>query len=92
MEPTKDRLNLIRSTLLQALSPSVLTIRDESYAHQNHVGAKNGGGHFAVNIVSNRFEDKSMVERHQMVYEALGDLMNTEIHAVSISAQAPSES
>lgn len=89
MEQPKDRLNLIRSALL-ALNPTVLSIHDDSHLHKNHVGAK-GGGHFSIYIVSQNFENKTAVQRHQMIYDALGNLMNTEIHAVSITAKTPNE-
>lgn len=90
MEPTKDRLNLIRSALA-ALQPSSLTVHDESYLHEGHHGAKGGGGHFTVSIVSPQFAGKPAIKRHQMIYEALGNLMQTDIHAISIQAKAPEE-
>jgi len=89
MEPTKDKLNLIRSSLIQ-LHPTILTIHDESHLHVGHNGAK-GGGHFSIQITSQAFEGKTPVQRHQMIYEALGDLIKTEIHAISITAKAPNE-
>ena len=90
MSENKDRLSLIRKAL-SSLNPTVLTINDESYLHAGHAGAKKGGGHFAVNIVSDAFTGKTAVQRHQMIYQALGDLMNTEIHAVSINAKTNDE-
>ena len=90
MEPTKDRLALIKNSLTKALHPITLTINDESYLHVGHSGAK-GGGHFSIQIVSLEFEGKTPVQRHQMIYEALGDLMKTEIHAISINAKTPNE-
>lgn len=92
MEPIKDRLTLIRTALTQALHPTQLTIHDESHLHRTHPGAQqSGGGHFVVNIVSPVFDGKTAVQRHQMVYQALGDLMTTDIHAVNIVAKTPSE-
>lgn len=90
MEQPTDRLNLIRTSLL-ALRPTVLTIHDESHLHTDHAGAKSGGGHFAIDMVSQAFAGKTAVQRHQMIYEALGDLMNTEIHAIRITAKSPEE-
>jgi len=90
MEPNKDRLTLIR-TALATLHPTALSVNDESYLHVNHAGAKSGGGHYIVNIVSPEFEGKTAVQRHQMVYGALGDLMKSDIHAVNIFAKTPSE-
>ena len=71
--------------------PQQLDIRDDSRLHAGHAGAKSGGGHFAVTIISPRFQDKSAVQRHQMVYQALGELMTKDIHALSISALTPEE-
>jgi BolA protein len=88
---TSDRASLIRSALTATLQPTSLTIQDDSHAHRNHPGAQSGGGHFVVNIVSTKFEGKTAVQRHRMVYEALGDLMQTDIHAVNIIAKTPSE-
>ena len=63
---------------------------DESSQHAGHAGAR-GGGHFAATIVSNRFEGLNAVQRHRLVYEALGDLMKTDIHALSVRALTPKE-
>ena len=90
MEATKDRLTLIRRSLTQALQPIALTINDDSHLHVGHAGAK-GGGHFSIQITSAAFEGKTAVQRHQMIYNALGDLMKTEIHAISITAKTPNE-
>ena len=90
MESSKDRLNLIRNALA-SLQPHSLTVHDESHLHAGHYGAKEGGGHFTVNIVSAQFAGKTPIKRHQMIYEALGTLMQTDIHAISIQAKAPEE-
>ena len=87
-----DRLKLIKHRLQEALAPSTLSIIDESHLHAGHAGAQeSGGGHFNIKISSPQFKDKSAIERHRMIYMALGDAMGTEIHAVSISAQTPQE-
>ena len=52
---------------------------------------RSGGGHFVVNIVSNAFEGKNSIERHRMIYQALGDAMKSEIHALSINARTEKE-
>ena len=90
METPKDRLALIREALTQALHPVTLTVHDESHLHIGHSGAK-GGGHFSVEIICTAFEGKTLVQRHQMIYQALGALMQTEIHAISITAKTPNE-
>ncbi len=66
-------------------------MRDDSHLHAGHEGAKSGGGHFSVMVVTPRFLGKNHVQRHQMVYQALGDMMKKEIHALSIRALTPDE-
>lgn len=81
----------IRARLSAALAPSALSLVDEGHKHVGHAGARDGRGHFALTIVSAAFEGKSPIERHRLVYAALGDLMQTDIHALSMIAHAPSE-
>lgn len=76
---------------LTALEPVRLDIRDDSARHAGHAGARTGGGHFAMTIVSAQFAGKPLMARHRMVYDALGSLMKHEIHAVSIDAKTPEE-
>jgi BolA protein len=76
---------------LAALRPSVVEIEDESHRHAGHEGAKSGGGHYRLHIVSADFSGKNTVERHRLVYDALGELMRRDVHALSIRAQAPGE-
>jgi BolA protein len=76
---------------LAALAPENLEIADESALHAGHEGARGGGGHYALTIVSRKFDGQSTVARHRMIYVALGDLMQREIHALSIRAYAPGE-
>ncbi|EIC30680.1 MULTISPECIES: BolA family protein [Methylomicrobium] len=81
---------LIKRLLTEALHPEKLEIIDNSAAHAGHAGNQ-GGGHYHVTIVSPLFEGKSLVQRHQLVYKALGDLMKQQIHALGINALTPSE-
>ena len=81
----------IKQKLNDTLKPELIEIIDESAAHAGHAGAKNGGGHYNVTIVADIFNDKSLVQRHQLIYQALGDLMKNEIHALGINALTPSE-
>uniref|UniRef100_UPI000B35B3F9 BolA family protein n=1 Tax=Crenothrix polyspora TaxID=360316 RepID=UPI000B35B3F9 len=74
--------DLIKKSLTDALKPQLLELLDNSAAHAGHAGARSGGGHYHVTIVAEAFEGKSLVERHQLVYKALGDLMKQEIHAL----------
>jgi len=76
---------------LAALAPEALEIEDESALHAGHEGAKGGGGHYRVTVVSARFSGKPLQLRHRMVYEALNELMRGDIHALSIQAYAPDE-
>ena len=87
-----ERLEMIRSRLTQALQPAELEIIDESARHAGHAGAASGGGHFIVNIVAAAFNDKTLIQRHRLVYDAVDDTMHTEIHALSIQAKTPQES
>jgi BolA protein len=82
---------LIRRALTEALKPELLEIIDNSAAHAGHAGARSGGGHYNVTIVAEAFDGKSLVQRHQLIYQALGDLMKQEIHALGINALSPSE-
>ena len=85
------RVARIEARLRQQLAPDSLDIVDESAQHAGHAGARSGGGHFAATIVSNRFEGLNPIQRHRLVYEALGDLMKTDIHALSVRALTPKE-
>ena len=74
---------------LAALNPVTVDLHDESEQHAGHAGAASGGGHWQLTIVSEAFRGKSPVARHRMIYEALGDLMKRDIHALKIEASAP---
>ena len=84
-----EREKLIKARLTEAFSPSHLELVDESHKHAGHPGAKAGGGHFLLTIVSEAFAGTTPIQRHRMVYQALGDLMKKEIHALSIKARPP---
>ena len=76
---------------LAVLEPSAIEIIDDSAKHAGHAGAKSGGGHYRLSIVSPRFAGCRTMERHRLVYDALGPLMKREIHALSITAKSPDE-
>ena len=82
---------LIKHNLTLAFKPEILELIDSSAAHAGHAGARAGGGHYHVTIVADAFEGKSAVQRHQLIYQALGDLMKQQIHALGINALSPSE-
>lgn len=88
---TRDRQALIRGALEKSFQPTELLVKDQSQLHAGHEGAKEGKGHFDVTIVSQAFDGVNRIQRHRMVYDALGDLIETDIHALRIKAFAPSE-
>jgi BolA protein len=88
---TEDRQAQIRTELEKSFQPTELRIKDQSHLHAGHEGAKDGKGHFDVTIVSEAFAGENRVQRHRMVYDALGKLLETDIHALRINAFAPSE-
>ena len=85
------RAERIRARLAAALQPELLELSDESALHAGHEGAKSGGSHFRLKIVSARFDGLKLVMRHRLVYDSVHDMMHTEIHALAITALAPSE-
>jgi len=85
------RIERIRARIDAALKPSVLELVDDSALHAGHAGAASGGGHYRVRIVSPRFEGLRLVMRHRLVYDSVDDMMKNEIHALAITALAPSE-
>jgi BolA family transcriptional regulator, general stress-responsive regulator len=79
-------------TRLAALEPIELELVDESEQHRGHAGYAAGGNtHWRLSIVSPRFSGQSVVARHRMVYQALGNLMQNPIHALAITARTPEE-
>lgn len=87
----EERPAAIRAALADALAPERLEVLDESHKHVGHEGARDGRGHFAVTVVSAGFAGKLPLARHRMVYAALGDMMQTDIHALTIKALTPDE-
>jgi len=85
------RVERIRAALDAALAPVSLEVRDDSARHAGHEGARDGRGHFDVDIVSDVFAGLAPLARHRRVYAALGDMMTTDIHALSIRARTPGE-
>ena len=82
--------DLIRDKL-SALAPESVSIEDESAQHAGHEGARGGGGHYRLVVVSARFAGQPLQARHRMVYDVFGALMHKEIHALAIQAYAPDE-
>jgi BolA protein len=85
-----DTVQLLE-TALQALAPEHLDIQDDSALHAGHAGAKGGGGHYTLTIVSARFAGLGRVQRHRLIYQTLGKLMTSRVHALAIRALTPEE-
>jgi BolA protein len=85
---TEDRARKIEALLSSAFSPDQILVKDQSHLHAGHAGAEDGRGHFEVIIVADAFRDCSRIDAHKLVYGALGELMTTDIHALSIRASA----
>ena len=84
-----DRVARIEALLSEAFAPSKLQIKDQSHLHAGHAGAADGRGHYEVTIVASAFAGQRPLARHRMIYDALGSLMETDIHALRINASAP---
>ena len=74
----------MRAKLTETLTPSELIIQDDSHLHVGHAGAKSGKGHFTVHIKSDALQGLSKLQQHRCVYEALGEMMEQDIHALII--------
>ncbi|SDR15183.1 transcriptional regulator, BolA protein family [Pseudoxanthomonas sp. CF385] len=85
------RIERIRAALQEALQPVALAVVDDSHKHAGHEGARDGRGHFTVRVVSPVFAGKPPLARHRAVYAALGEMMQTDIHALAIEARTPDE-
>jgi len=88
---SSDRVKAIEATLTEAFSPVMLQVKDQSHLHAGHEGAKSGGGHFDVTIVSEAFDGCQPLQRHRMVFSALDSMMQSDIHALRINAKTPAE-
>lgn len=88
---SEQRVEAIKNLLGAALEPQAIDVTDDSHMHAGHPGARDGRGHFSVTIVSSAFDGKRLLARHRLVYDALGTLMQTDIHALAIEALTPDE-
>ena len=84
-----DRVAKIEALLTEAFQPTHMLVKDQSHLHAGHAGAKDGRGHFDVTIESEAFRGKHPLACHRLVYDAMGSLMETDIHALRIKARAP---
>lgn len=85
-----QRVARMRALLSEAFAPLALEVIDDSHKHVGHAGARDGRGHFTVHIVSDAFADMQPLARHRAIYAALGAMLETDIHALSIRAEASS--
>jgi BolA family transcriptional regulator, general stress-responsive regulator len=88
-EAAPSREQRLRRCLEDRFAPTLLIIEDESHLHAGHAGAAGGHGHFRVTIMAEAFRGVSPVARHRLVYAAVGDLLQTDIHALAIEASPP---
>jgi BolA protein len=86
-----SRIDRMTVLLQAALAPLECRIEDDSALHAGHAGAASGGGHYRLRLVSSRFEGQSRISRHRLVYDALQEMMQQEIHALAITALTPAE-
>jgi len=91
LSSTQDPTVALIEQRLAPLAAELIQIYDESAEHVGHAGAASGGGHYQLIVVSRRFEGQARVARHRLVYQALGDLMQRQIHALAITALTPEE-
>ena len=91
MIDNSERIPRIKQLLMDNLKADSVEVIDESHKHAGHAGAKSGKGHFDVTVVSAQFDGKSLIQRHRAIYAALGGLMDSDIHALSISALTSAE-
>jgi len=83
----EDRVQRIEARLRERLAATEVQVIDESHKHRGHAGAAGGAGHFRVTVVSPRFAGLSLVQAQRLVYEAVGEMMDGEIHALAITTR-----
>ena len=88
---SENRVARIEAILRDTFSPTHLLVKDQSHLHAGHAGSQDGKGHYDVTIISEAFEGERPLARHRMIYEALGTMMDTEIHALRIDARVPQD-
>ena len=86
-----QRIAHMKALLASSLAPLECEVEDESALHAGHAGAASGGGHYRLRLVSSRFEGQPRLARHRLVYDALHEMMQNDIHALAITALTPSE-
>ena len=89
MAEPSQRPQIIESTLRKELDAAHVEVIDDSAAHADHLGAQGGGGHFRVLVVSPRFDGLSPVAAQRLVYQALGDFITNDVHALEMHTFTP---
>ena len=89
---SENRVTRIEAILRDSFSPTHLLVKDQSHLHAGHAGAQDGKGHYDVTIISDAFAGQRPLERHRMIYDALGEMMESDIHALRIDARVPQDS
>lgn len=90
-QTSNARAAAIRERLQTTLGASAVDVIDDSHLHIGHAGARDGRGHYRVRVIAEAFRDLRPVQRHQLVYRSLGELMQTDIHALGVVALTPDE-
>ena len=88
---SEPRDRVIERLLREALTPEEIQVKDQSHLHAGHAGAQDGRGHYEVTIVAEAFSNTRPLARHRMIYDALGTLLESDIHALRVKAYTPSE-
>jgi len=87
-----DTREKIEQVLKEKLSAEHVEVIDETAQHAGHPAlVQQGGGHYRVTIISERFNGLLPVERHRAVYSLLQEELKSEIHALSIKAFTPDQ-
>ncbi len=90
MQPSL-RVRAIEDALVSSLEATHVDVVDNSAGHANHLGAEDGGGHFAVVVVSRTFRGLSRIAAEKLVYQTLAELMTKDIHALSMRTFTPEQ-
>jgi len=85
------RVRAIKNALVQGLEAVHAEVVDNSAGHTHHLGSEDGGGHFAVVVVSEAFRGLSRIAAQKLVYETLAELMTEDIHALSMRTFTPEQ-
>ncbi len=91
MAQPEDRPEIIKTALVTALAADHVEVIDDSSLHAGHLGAQGGGGHYRLVVVSSRFDGLSRVAAQRLVYQTLGELMTTDIHALEMRTFTPAQ-